>query len=131
MESVASRHVFVVLWVLLRDGRVLSMLSVRLGHRWRGRVWRTTPLPIRRWAHVQDQTSAIHNIRMAEPRLVPWLSIERCRLDIQVLFRVIPGDDDKALAVPCMDGHLIKDRAAKDVVRTGWIDGIEPHCAHH
>jgi len=55
-----------------------------LGHRGRRRILCAAPLFVWQRPHDQNEASAVCRLRVAEPRFVPSLSIQRCGLDVHV-----------------------------------------------
>src|SRR5579885_1947492 len=102
-----------------------------LGHRrWRG-VRRTAPVWIRPVTHDQFQSPAAGKVGVTEPGAVPGPAVEFRRLDVDVFFGIVSGDDDEIFSVAQMDRYSVKKRAAEDVFGARRIHRIKSHRAQH
>src|SRR5208337_1417631 len=78
--------------------------------------WSGGPFLVRFGAHAEVQFAAGNNLGMRDPGAVPLLAVEFRALDVDVLVRVVLGDDGEGFSGSGIaDGSTIHDRAADDV----------------
>src|SRR5580658_5765332 len=101
--------------------------TLRLRHRGRCCPWIAAPLPVRRGSHHKLKFSAICDIGMRKPGLVPRFAVQRRGLNVYVLLRVMTRCNFEGLAVAHVHDHMVEERASENVVRARRINGVETY----